>query len=134
MTTLRVFRLHLSVLLPCEWWGRIFLNHSNIEAVLIRRQPGDSPNNKTNSRYINLNIKCSTLLHIDTYIRRPIHVSGLYSSACGDQLIRAYMRACVCVCVRACVWSDTTIKGGDDLPGIGSGLSLIFQMVFIIRL
>ena len=38
-----VFRLHLSVLLPCEWWGRRFLNHSNIEAVLIKRQPGDSP-------------------------------------------------------------------------------------------
>jgi len=43
VTTLRVFRLHLSVLLPCEWWGRRFLNHSNIEAVLNKRQPGDSP-------------------------------------------------------------------------------------------
>ena len=43
MTTLRVFRLHLSALLPCEWWGRKFLNDSNIEAVLIKRQPGDSP-------------------------------------------------------------------------------------------
>ena len=43
MTTLRVFRLHLSVLLPCEWWGRRFLNHSNIEAVPNKRQPGDSP-------------------------------------------------------------------------------------------
>jgi len=43
VTTLMVFRLHLSVLLPCEWWGRIFLNHSKIEAVLIKRQPGDSP-------------------------------------------------------------------------------------------
>jgi len=42
VTTLRVFRLHLSVLFPCEWWGRKFLNHSNIEAVLIKRQPGDS--------------------------------------------------------------------------------------------
>jgi len=38
-----LFRLHLSVLLPCEWWRRRFLNHSNIEAVLIKRQPGDSP-------------------------------------------------------------------------------------------
>jgi hypothetical protein len=38
-----VFRLHLFVVLPCEWWGRTFLNHSNIEAVPNRRQPGDSP-------------------------------------------------------------------------------------------
>ena len=43
VTTLGLFRLHISVLLPCEWWGRVFLNHSNIEAVLIKRQPGDSP-------------------------------------------------------------------------------------------
>ena len=43
VTTLRVFRLHLSVLLPCEWWGRRFLHHSNIEAVLNKRQSGDSP-------------------------------------------------------------------------------------------
>ena len=42
VTTLRVFRLHLSVLLPFEWWERGFLNHSNKEAVLIKRQPGDS--------------------------------------------------------------------------------------------
>jgi len=41
VTTLGVFRLHLSVLLPCEWWGRVGLNHPNIEAVLIKRQPGD---------------------------------------------------------------------------------------------
>jgi len=39
-------RLHLSVLLPCEWWGRDdILNYSNIEAVLIRQQPGDTPRN-----------------------------------------------------------------------------------------
>ena len=40
--TLGVFRFHLSVLVPCQWWGRIFLNHSNTEAVLNKRQPGDS--------------------------------------------------------------------------------------------
>ena len=27
----------------CEWWGMSFLNHSNIEAVPNKRQPGDSP-------------------------------------------------------------------------------------------
>ena len=45
MTTLRVFRLHHSVLFPCEWWGRWrrFLNRSNIETVSNKRQPGDSP-------------------------------------------------------------------------------------------
>jgi len=43
VTTLGVFQIHLSVLLPCEWWGGGVLNHSNIEAVLIKRQPGDSP-------------------------------------------------------------------------------------------
>jgi len=39
----RVIWLYLSVLLPCEWWMRSFLNHSNIEAVPNKRQPGDSP-------------------------------------------------------------------------------------------
>jgi len=43
VTTLGVFRLHLSVLLPYEWWGRIFLNHYNLEAVLNKQQHGDSP-------------------------------------------------------------------------------------------
>jgi len=47
VTTLRVFWLDLSILLSCEWWGRRFLNHSNIEAVLNKRLPGDSPQ-KTN--------------------------------------------------------------------------------------
>jgi len=52
VTNLRVFRLHLSVLLLCEWWGRKFLNHSNIETVLIKRQPGDSSRTtKPNWRY-----------------------------------------------------------------------------------
>jgi len=32
-----------NILLPCEWWGRRFLNHSCIDAVLIKRHPGDSP-------------------------------------------------------------------------------------------
>ena len=36
-----VFRLQVSVLLPSEWWWK-FLSHSNIEAVLNKRQPGDS--------------------------------------------------------------------------------------------
>ena len=45
------FWLHLSVLLPCEWWVRRFLNHSNIEAVPNKRQPGGfSPKNKTNNK------------------------------------------------------------------------------------
>jgi hypothetical protein len=41
------------LMLPCEWWGRRFLNHSNIEAVLIKRQPGDSPRTtkQTNKPY-----------------------------------------------------------------------------------
>ena len=47
VTTLRVFRLHLSVLLPREWWGRRFLNQSNIEAVPNKRSPVVSPR-KTN--------------------------------------------------------------------------------------
>ena len=47
VTTLRVYQLHLSVLLPREWWGKRFLNHSNIEVVLNKQQPGESPR-KTN--------------------------------------------------------------------------------------
>ena len=43
-TNLRVFRLHLSVLLPCGRWWR-FHKHSIIEAVPNKRQPGDSPRN-----------------------------------------------------------------------------------------
>jgi len=59
-----VFRLHLSVLLPCEWWGRRFLNHSNIETVLIKRQPGDSPRTtkpKPNLHYMGSNSHVETI-------------------------------------------------------------------------
>ena len=38
---------------------------------------------KSNYAYINLNIKCSTPPHIDTYIGRTIHVSGLLISLSG---------------------------------------------------
>ena len=49
----RVFWLHLSALLPCEWWGRRFLNHSNIEAVPNKRQPGNySRTTKNNDKHI----------------------------------------------------------------------------------
>jgi len=41
---------HLSILLPCKWWGRRFLNHSNTEAVLNKRQPGDSPRTNKHNR------------------------------------------------------------------------------------
>jgi len=35
-----------------EWWGRSFLNHSNIEAVPKKRQPGDSPRKTKPSKLI----------------------------------------------------------------------------------
>ena len=80
MTTLRVFRLHLSLLLPREWWGRAFLNHSNIEAVLNKLQPGDSPrktkqtkevlglNNNNNPKLDEQNVANRFHLNIGAYV------------------------------------------------------------------
>jgi len=66
VTTLRVFRLHLSILLPCEWWGRPFLNHSNIEAVSNKRQPGDSP--RTTKQQTTKQLKAVLLFLVITLI------------------------------------------------------------------
>ena len=79
MTTLSVFRLHLYVLFLCEWWGRRFLNHSNIEAVLIKRQPGDSPEQQ------NLNLSSTSkypfrdlCIYVIIIVYRPIARLNIY--------------------------------------------------------
>ena len=56
-----VFRLHLSVMLPCEWWRRRFLNHSNIETVPNRRQPGDTPR-KTKQGKLLTHCTCTVII------------------------------------------------------------------------
>ena len=66
MTTLGVFRLHLSVLLSCEWWGRITTT-PNIEAVPNKRQPGDSPEQQNHDPKVPTTVYGSTLdLAIDS--------------------------------------------------------------------
>jgi len=75
-----VCRLHLSVLLPCKWWGSIFLNDSNIEAVPNKRQPGDSPRTtKPNKSIWHLNARQTPLSEPHTRARPhpPTHTPVL---------------------------------------------------------
>ena len=41
VTTLMVFQLHLSTLLPCESWAVRYSQPLQHEAVLTKQQPGD---------------------------------------------------------------------------------------------
>ena len=70
--------IYISVLLLCEWWGEVgwFLNHSNIEDVLNKRQPGNSPRKTKQTR-----------THARTYAR---------THACT--YARMHARTCLFVC------------------------------------
>ena len=78
MTILKVFQLYLSILLPCEWWGRIFLNHSNIEAVPNKRQPGDSPRTTKQTR-CKMAHKESTVTFVKGIIVLPIFSINIFT-------------------------------------------------------
>jgi len=75
VTTLRVFWLHLSILLPCEWWGRRFLNHLNIEAVPNKWQSRDSPR-KTKQYEAVLQFLMITLIQtcLLAYVREKLEI------------------------------------------------------------
>jgi len=72
-----IFRPHLSVLLPCEWWGRRFLKYFNTEAVPNKRQPEDSLRKKLTSRLLMLTVVLKSFAH-------PIKLNWSMSNAEAD--------------------------------------------------